>query len=124
MLKELKLVEFNPWDVIECPFCGSRSFVTIHHSGVFCEECNAQFSARDTGGDYGIVIDVEWDFIYMPAVKNSDLLKYRHISRVIKPGNYDSGWMGFTDGEVANLTEGLSDEELEKLLHIKQTVFN
>ena len=118
MLKELNLVKFNPWEVIDCPLCGSRDFVTIHHAGVFCENCNAEFSVRATGGDYGIVIDVEWDYIFANRVKNKEYLSCRQISRVIKPGNYDSGWMGFKKDEVVHLTDGLPDEELDKLLSV------
>jgi len=116
LLKELNLVRFNPWDIIECPFCGCRDFVTIHHAGVFCENCNAEFSVRATGQDYGVAIDVKGDSIYLPSIKNKDFLKYKQITRVVKPGNYDSGWMGFTENEVIYLTDGLPSKELDKLL--------
>jgi ribosomal protein L37AE/L43A len=115
-LKEYKLVKFDPWEILDCPFCGSKDFVTIHHASVWCDNCNAQFLIWATGGDYGFVVDAFWEDIWVDRIKDPSMLKFKQISRVVKPRNYDSGWMGFTENEIVYLTEGLPNEILNKYI--------
>ena len=50
---------FNPfeWDDLRCPICHKNHYVSIDHSAVYCDHCNAQFRVRMTAGDPGCVVD-------------------------------------------------------------------
>ena len=60
------------WEDLRCPYCGDNHFVSIDHSGVYCDTCNTKFSVRSTAGDPGCVIDVfpeKNNAIYAPAYR-------------------------------------------------------
>ena len=60
MTFEIDLIgNFNPfeWDALKCPVCGKNKFVSLSHSAIYCDYCNARFSVRYTAGDPGCVID-------------------------------------------------------------------
>ena len=59
MLKVSYIGGFNPfdWEFFHCPVCKGNEFVSVSHTGVFCDKCHAQFSVRSTCGDAGCVVD-------------------------------------------------------------------
>jgi hypothetical protein len=68
MLKHQEIeAGMKPFDHIVCPVCGGTEFTElVPAGGVWCDECNARFSCRYTGGDPGLVIDVNLDAVYKP----------------------------------------------------------
>ena len=60
---------FNPfeWEDLKCPVCEKSEYVSLSHTAVYCESCNARFVVRMTGGDPGCVIDCHVENIYAPA---------------------------------------------------------
>ena len=66
MLKHREIeAGMKPFDHIVCPVCGGTDFTElVPAGGVWCDECNAEFSCRYTGGDPGLVIDVTLDAVY------------------------------------------------------------
>lgn len=50
-----------PFQIIECPLCGSTEFTTITFSSVWCNNCNCRFDVRYTAGDPGFVVDCTWE---------------------------------------------------------------
>jgi rubredoxin len=50
---------FNPfeWDALKCPVCGKNDFISLSHTAVYCDYCNARFVVRHTCGDPGCVVD-------------------------------------------------------------------
>ena len=54
-----------PFALIRCPLCGGTDFTTCDLASVWCDKCNAQFSARPTSGDPGFVVDVHWEHYSM-----------------------------------------------------------
>lgn len=51
--------DFNPfeWDDLRCPICMGNKYTSLSHSSIYCDECNAKFTVRNTAGDPGCVID-------------------------------------------------------------------
>jgi hypothetical protein len=72
----------KPFDHIWCPVCGGQEFVELAPAGgVWCEECNAHFSCRATGGDSGLVIDCRVDDVHNIHKWNGEERKYRDVLR-------------------------------------------
>lgn len=82
----------DPWDVLDCPLCGHRDFVTVDLAGTWCNHCNAEFRIRGTAGDPGFVCDVRTSDVTDSAVKYPSLIG-RELVRVVKTGDDDSGWI-------------------------------
>jgi len=61
MLRREVIASFNPFNMsaFRCPVCGSNDFVELYpYGGVWCAECNAEFSVRATDdGVNKIVVD-------------------------------------------------------------------
>src|SRR5262245_56940150 len=72
MLKHLEIqAGMKPFDHIVCPVCGGTEFTElVPAGGIWCNECNAEFSCRDTAGDPGLVIDCEIKSVWQ--CKNAD----------------------------------------------------
>jgi hypothetical protein len=52
----------QPFWHINCPVCGGDDFTELGTGGgVWCDECNTQFSVRGTSGDAGCVVDAKFD---------------------------------------------------------------
>ena len=74
MLKVQFIDGINPfsWEHFRCPLCDGNEFISIGQAGVYCDECNAKFSVRDTAGDPGCVVDCfttedRGAYVYAPA---------------------------------------------------------
>ncbi len=46
-----------PFRLIQCPLCDGTTFVSVGFSGVWCDQCQAEFHVRHTAGDAGFVVD-------------------------------------------------------------------
>lgn len=103
----------NPFDVIECPLCDCKTFVSVDHASVWCQDCNARFTTRHTAGDPGFVVDCHTEHVYKKdeKIKHAGLIGMR-MYRIVKTHDTDSGWL------VMPPPLGLSglEEVLSKLL--------
>lgn len=59
MLKIMMIGGFNPFEFIYCPVCGGKHFTSLSFASVRCDQCNARFNVRYTGGDPGCVVDAD-----------------------------------------------------------------
>lgn len=50
----------QPFALIRCPLCRGTHFTTSEFAQVFCGDCGATFSVRQTAGDPGFVVDCNW----------------------------------------------------------------
>lgn len=85
-IKSDPLSSIKPFNFINCPVCGRGDFVELGQGGgIFCVECNASFSLRNTNGDPGCVVDCNIPYLGNP---------YRHA--LIEKGYIvkKEGWQG------------------------------
>lgn len=124
MLKIISITKLDVWNRFCCPVCGRKHFISINHTSVYCEECDAQFSIRETAGDPGYVVDCRidnvcniWQLKQQRRKNYKELLHSRLQEKGINPtdfqpylidkeGDYKSDWihvkngmMYFKDGE-------------------------
>jgi len=92
MLKTQPISSIRPFDNIACPVCGGHAFTELVHGGVWCDECNAEFKVRHTGGDAGCVVDCHVDQLHSGyervLIKRGLLIKAEHYPFGYVPGVY------------------------------------
>jgi hypothetical protein len=78
-LKIEQVGNFNvfSWDAFKCPICKCNNFTSLDHTSVWCDNCNAKFQTRYTGGDPGLVVDCwiaseERAYVYAPSYQCED----------------------------------------------------
>ncbi len=49
----------DPFNIIACPMCGGNEFITLDFASVWCDRCDTRFTARETAGDPGVVVDAD-----------------------------------------------------------------
>lgn len=82
----------DPWQVIYCPVCEKREFVTTDHATVCCDHCYTEFKIRPTAGDPGFVADASTEHTYAPHALHPALIG-RALFIVVKNGEDDHEWL-------------------------------
>lgn len=86
----------RPWSLDQlfdddqwCPVCKGTKFTEVEGLGIYCDQCQAEFSLRDTTGDPGVVIDCEpATWTYYPIPRAAWTKKERPVFwQVLKPCN-------------------------------------
>ncbi len=91
-LKTEPYSSIQPFWHIDCPVCGGDDFTELGAGGgVWCDECNTQFSVRGTSGDPGCVVDAKFDDVV--NLLKHDGKKYAWRKALDELGNYvKEGW--------------------------------
>ncbi len=105
MLKQLNITNLNVWERFFCPVCFGRTFVSIHNSEVYCDDCNAKFVVRNTCGDPGYCVDCYTESCHNIVIngRTRQEINYREMAKERVPGgyaylidkedDYNSGWI-------------------------------
>ena len=101
MLRREVIASFNPFNMsaFRCPVCGSNDFVELYpYGGVWCAECNAEFSVRGTDdGVNKIVVDCFTKWVWKHK-RRKDLPEY--FWTVIWRGDDRISWLAWTGEKI------------------------
>ncbi len=99
-----KISRLDTWNRIICPVCGGNDFVSLNHTSVWCNDCNAELEARYTAGDRGYVVDCFTKECHkVTYLETGKTVDYKEMAAkripegyaylIDKEGDYYSGWM-------------------------------
>lgn len=98
-----QITRVSPFQIMVCPVCGNKKWVSIRHTSVFCGECNAKLELRYTAGDPGFVADLYPEHCCDVRHQGGTVVKYRELAQtkfpnkyaylIYKEGDYKTGWL-------------------------------
>jgi len=104
MLRKEKIAWFDPFkmECFRCPVCGANEFVElVPHGGVWCEKCNANFTAKGTcDGLRKIAVSCSTEHTYKKFQEKGVAF---FCGTVIWQEDKEISWLGRENGKVVTI---------------------